>query len=104
MRDRENGEILAKVYKLPGIRKICSGDLMNSMMTKLHNGVLYFWKLLKELDLKCFYLPPPKKEEMVNLRGINDPNMIITLQCVHVWSHHVVWLKLTQSYMSIISQ
>lgn len=80
---------------------------MYSMMTELHNGVLYFWKLLKDLDLKCFYLPPPKKEEMINLTGdggINDPNMIIILQCVHVWSHHVVWLKLIRSYMSIISQ
>ena len=76
-------------------------------MTNLHNGVLYFWKLLKELDLKCFHHHPPIKEEMVNLRGnggINDPNMIIVLQCVHVWSHHVVWLKLIQSYISIISQ
>ena len=46
--DRGKGDMTVKVYKLPVIRGISSGDLTSVMVTTINNTVLHTWKWLRE--------------------------------------------------------
>lgn len=71
---------------------------MCSMEIIVNNTILYTWKLLR-VDLKCSH---HTKIEMINVS--TNPIVVILLQNLNVSNDHLVHLKLTQRYMSIMSQ
>ena len=68
----------------------------------VNNTVLYTWKLLREQILNV--LTGKKKWWLYDMMEVLDNAMvIIILQCISVSNQHIVHIKLTSCYMSIIS-
>ena len=58
-------------------------------------------KATETVDLKCSH---HTREEVSVLEVVINLIVVIILQYIHIANHHVLYLKLTQIYMSIIFQ
>ena len=96
--------MLVKGYKLPVTRWVSSGDLMYSMVTTVNNtDCIIYLKVAKRVDLKCSH----HLKEMVIMWGNGDVNWPSCGNHLPIYKHiksSCVHLKITQHYMSVISQ
>lgn len=86
-------------YKLPAMREITPGAVMYTMVAVVNNIV----HLKIVTDLKSSH-HKKKNRKLCVLMDVTILILVIISQYVHISSHYVVYLKLMQCYMLIISQ
>ena len=64
--------------------------------------ILYL-KVTKRVDLTCSY-PSPQKQPCEVIDVFICLDVVIFLQCIRISTHHVVYLKITQYYVSYLSK
>ena len=100
---RGKGMMLIKGYRLPVIRWINSGDQMDSMLITVNDSISYPWILLRKEISNV--LTTKKKWQLCEVMEVLAITMVeIVVQYLSASIQHTVHLKLTQYYVSIISE